>query len=194
MPALITTSPYRCLVIGASAGGLDAICALCKKLIKPFPLPIVIVMHLPRGAGDYLSEYIANHCHLDHGLCTPGTNITPDTIYLAPANYHLLIERNGQLNLNIDELVHFSRPSIDVLFESAAQAFENKLIGLLLTGANSDGAGGLKSIQNYGGATFVQSPSEAESPEMPQAALDLITPDRTGSLEELAQAINKLLI
>jgi two-component system chemotaxis response regulator CheB len=113
------------------------------------------------------------------------------TVYIAPPNYHLMIERNKTFSLSIDELVNYARPSIDVLFESAANAYKNKLIGVILTGSNSDGTAGLKKIKEYGGLTIVQDPKTAESAYMPASAIAAIKPDYILSLEDIINLLIK---
>ena len=117
------------------------------------------------------------------------TKIEKEQIYFAPPNYHLLVERDFSLSLSQEDPVVFSRPSIDVLFESAARSLGEKVCGVLLTGANEDGAAGLKFIQACGGYTIVQNPMDAEIPTMPQSALTRFRPDFIGSLKEIAQKL-----
>jgi len=112
-------------------------------------------------------------------------------VYIAPANYHLMIENNKTFSLTIDEYVNFARPSIDVLFESAADAYKNKLIGIVLTGSNNDGAKGIKRVKEYGGLAIVQDPETAESPTMPASAIAAVQPDYILSLEKIVQFLIK---
>jgi len=121
-----------------------------------------------------------------------GENIQPGIVYIAPANYHLLVEKDRNLSLSVDRQVNYSRPAIDVLFETASWAYQKTLVGILLTGASNDGSLGLRSIQEQGGMTVVQDPSTAVAPFMPQSALDLIKVDHLLSLEKISTLLRNL--
>lgn len=162
------------IVIGVSAGGWDALNTILPALPREFTLPVVIVQHLSPDSEGYLAQSLNKRCLLKVKEADEKEPIEPGTIYIAPANYHLLIEEDRTLSLSISEHVHYSRPSIDVLFETAAEAFGPRLIGVVLTGASADGSQGLKKIQERGGLTLVQDPATAESPIMPQAAIKTI--------------------
>lgn len=164
---------YSVVVIGASAGALDALSNILPALPEDFPLPILIVVHLPPDRTSALPELMKAKCKLDVREAEDKEPILPGTIYIAPPDYHLLVEPNKRLSLSSDEAVMFSRPSIDVLFESAADAYhDGDLIGIVLTGANYDGAKGLKAICAAGGAAWVQNPATAQASTMPEAALE----------------------
>ncbi|GGM20394.1 chemotaxis protein CheB [Pseudomonas asuensis] len=165
------------IVIGASAGGLQALSVLLVGLPKNFPLPIVVVIHMPEGKDSKLAEIFRARLEIDVKEADEKEPLHPGTLYFASPGYHLLIEQDRTLSLSREERVHFSRPSIDVLFESAADVFGEHLCGVLLTGANEDGAAGLRAIHRSGGMTIVQDPAEALVPTMPEAALKLFTPD-----------------
>ncbi len=180
------------ILVGASAGGVTAIQKLLSHLPVDFQIPIVFVQHLP---SDSLIDpaLIFNH-HFKGTICEANDKmpIEPYHAYFAPPGYHLLIERDLSFSLTQDDPVHFARPSIDVLFESAAHNLGPRACAALLTGANSDGAVGLKGIQEFGGFTMVQDPKTAEAMMMPRSALDIMEPGFVGSLQEIAHAIIEL--
>jgi len=173
------------IVVGGSAGALDALNAILPALPGDFPIPIAVVLHVSADGAPLLISVLASRCALAIKEAEDKEPIAPGTVYIAPANYHLLVENDRWFSLSVDELVHYSRPSIDVLFESAADAYGPALLGVLLTGANQDGARGLAAIQKAGGATIVQSPATAHVPTMPEAALRLIRPDLVLPLAEI---------
>ncbi|MGC4031958.1 MAG: chemotaxis protein CheB [Tepidisphaeraceae bacterium] len=161
----------RAVVIGASAGAVEALSVILPALPAAFALPILIVVHLPPQRPSVLADLLADKCKIRVIEAEDKEPIVAGAAYLAPPDYHLLVEQDGVLSLSADAPVRFSRPSIDVLFESAADAFGEELIGIILTGANSDGADGLRRIAELGGAAVVQSPNSAYAPAMPEAAL-----------------------
>jgi len=176
------------IVMGASAGGLRALETVLGGLPRGFPVPIVAVQHRSRESSDAYADILGRSVKLpvreiedDDVLRAPG-------VYLAPPDYHVLIEP-GRMVLSIDDAVSYSRPSIDVLFESAADVFGAKLIGVLLTGANHDGAKGLSRIKQAVGYAIVQDPRTAESPAMPAAGIAAAPVDEVLPLEEIAAAI-----
>jgi len=160
------------MVIGVSTGGVQALKKLLGPLPADFPLPILVVQHIGPDAGSGLARLLDEYCLLRVKEADEQDAILPGTVYLAPPNYHLLVERDGCLSLSADPHVSFARPSVDVLFESAAEVFGPQLIGIVLTGANHDGARGLARIKSRGGLCIVQSPDSAQSPAMPLAALE----------------------
>ena len=164
------------IVIGGSAGALDALSTILGELPATFNLPLLLVLHLPPDRPSYLAQVLALHTQLKVKEAEDKEPARPGTLYVAPANYHLLLERGGVLSLSADDVVLFSRPSIDVLFESAADSYGERAMGVLLTGANEDGARGLASIRSAGGKTLVQSPATARVSAMPEAALR-VNPD-----------------
>lgn len=159
------------VVIGGSAGSVDALLALLPGLSVDFPLPIVAVIHRPRGRDSTLAEVLAAHCALQVRDVEDKERISPGTLFLAPPDYHVLIEKDRRLSLSMDAPVLFSRPSIDVLFESAADALGKATVGVVLTGASSDGAHGLRAIYEAGGVAVVQDPDTASVRTMPEAAI-----------------------
>lgn len=161
---------FELIVIGTSWGGLQAIEILLSGLPKDFPLAIAIAQHRQRNAGDLLCNLLQRHSVLPVLEVEDKVAISPGYVYLAPADYHLLVEP-GNFALSIEAPVLYSRPSIDLLFESAADAYTDRAIGVILTGANKDGSQGLATLKRRGGLAIVQEPSEAESSSMPTAAI-----------------------
>lgn len=159
------------IVIGASAGAIDALCTILPPLPRDYSLPVLVVVHLPPDKKSVLAGLISARCQIAVKEAEDKETICPGTVYFAPPNYHLLVEPDFRLSLSSDEPVLFSRPAINVLFESAADAYGDGLIGVILTGANSDGASGLRAVWAAGGMALVQNPETAEAPAMPQAAL-----------------------
>ncbi|MGB8646000.1 MAG: chemotaxis protein CheB [Anaerolineae bacterium] len=162
---------YDAIVIGASAGGLAALLELLPRLPADYPLPIVVVQHLHPLQQSAAMLYQLERCALALKEADEKEPLHPGVVYFAPPNYHLLIEADRTLALSIDARVNFTRPSVDVLFESAAAVFRERLVGVILSGGNEDGAAGLRAIQRAGGLTVVQDPATAEAPYMPRAAL-----------------------
>lgn len=163
--------PIEAVVIGTSAGGLAALSVLVAGLAATFRLPLLVVQHIPSGVPTQLAEIFRRKTGLHVKEADEKETVRGGTLYFAAPGYHLLVEQDASLSLSQDDSVHFSRPSIDVLFESAADGYGEKLLGVLLSGANGDGAAGLAAIHAAGGRTVVQAPSSAAMPVMPQAAL-----------------------
>lgn len=183
---------YRAIVIGASAGGLQAIKTIVTSLTATFGIPIIVAQHLSPLTDRSWIGLINNKSALTVKEADEKERISPGTIYIAPANYHLLIEREETFSLSIDPKVNYARPSIDVLFESAADVYGSHLIGVVLTGANNDGAGGLRQIKDKGGLAIVQQPETAESSCMPLAAIAATQVDYILPLEEIVSLFVKL--
>ena len=162
---------FRAVVIGVSAGGIQALSTLLPLLPKDFSLPILVVQHRLAGSDDYITKSLNQICAMQVKEAEEKEAVKAGCVYLAPADYHLLVERDQTLSLSVDEKVNYSRPAIDVLFESAAYAWSSGLIGIVLTGANSDGAKGLALVKQLGGTAIVQNPDTAEHGTMPRAAL-----------------------
>ncbi|MDB5829551.1 MAG: chemotaxis protein CheB, partial [Variovorax sp.] len=173
----MTTRRIDAVVIGASAGGIDALLILLAGLPASWRLPVVTVLHLSEGRESRLAEVFAQRLTIPVREAEDKCPLAPGTLYFAPPGYHLSIERNRTFSLSCEPPVLFSRPSIDVLMSSAADAYEEALAGLLLTGANEDGARGMAHIHALGGFTAVQDPAEAHVPTMPLAALARHAPD-----------------
>jgi two-component system chemotaxis response regulator CheB len=177
------------VVVGSSWGGLEAVGRLLALLPADFRPAIAIAQHrTPDIAGDGLASSISGVSPLPVREVDDKDALRPGTVYVAPADYHLMVERT-HFELSVDAPVGYSRPSIDVLFESAADAFRDEVVGVLLTGANADGTAGLRRIRDFGGTTLVQDPRTAERPEMPEAAIRAGVADRVLSVEEIATAL-----
>ena len=184
--------PYEAIVIGASAGGWGALKAVLGVLPEDFSLAIMVVMHRHPHSDDYLEKSLDNDCAVRVKQADEKESIVSGTVYFAPPNYHLLIEDVHVLSLSVARAVNYARPSIDVLFESAAYVYGDTLAGLVLTGANSDGAVGLKRIKAAGGLTLVQDPETAEATTMPHAAIAAADPDLVLPLGEIGAFIKGL--
>ncbi|HYY55892.1 MAG TPA: chemotaxis protein CheB [Pyrinomonadaceae bacterium] len=182
---------FEIVVIGASYGGLSALQILLPDLTPEFPLPVVIVQHRKKDGDDGLCEYLRRRSPLPLLEPNDKEKIEPGRVYLAPRDYHLLIEKSI-FALSTESPVGFARPSIDVLFESAADIYRERVIGVILTGSNRDGARGLAKIKSLGGLALVQDPQSAESPVMPQAALAAAAVDRVLPLPQIAPFLNEL--
>ena len=182
---------FELVVIGASWGGLKALEILLADLPKDFPLAVAIAQHRHKDAGNLLGELLQRYSLLPVLEVEDKHPITPGHIYLAPADYHLLVEQ-GNFALSTEAPVLYSRPSIDLLFESAADAYTYRTIGVILTGANSDGAQGLATLKKKGGLAIVQEPTEAESRTMPAAALAATQVDYILPLRQIVSCLIKL--
>lgn len=180
------------MAIGVSSGGLHAMKRLLGALPADFPLPVLVVQHISPDAGDGMAKLLDDACAIRVKEADEQERIVPATVYFAPPNYHLLVERGGLLALSADPPVNFARPSIDVLFESAAQVFGPALVGIILTGANHDGSQGVRAIKAHGGMVIVQDPADAETPQMPLAALAAMKPDHIAPLADMAALLQRL--
>lgn len=183
---------YKAIVIGTSAGGLFAISILLEKLPEDYPIPVIIVQHRSKEPKDLLEEVLQAKCRIRIKQADEKEKIENGFVYIAPPDYHLLIEDDKTFSLTADEHVRFSRPSIDVLFETAAAVFRNTLIGIILTGANHDGAAGIKAIKKSGGITIAQAPDEAQYPFMPKAAIETRAVTHTWTLAEIQHFLLKI--
>ncbi len=179
------------MVIGCSLGGMHALETILNDLPGTFPLPIAIVQHRHRASNEGLPAYLRRQTDLKVVDAEDKQPIAAGMVYLAPANYHLLVER-GELSLSVDETVSHSRPSIDVLFESAADAYGRAVVGVVLTGSNDDGARGAARIKSRGGFLVAQDPATAEAPQMPQAAISRARVDRVLLLDRIAPFLVEL--
>ena len=183
---------YEAIVIGVSSGGMNAMKVIFSLLPKNFITPIIIVQHIGARSDNQWIKLLNNNSNLYLKEADEKEKIEYGKVYIAPPNYHLMIEKNKTFSLSIDERVNYSRPSIDVLFESAAEAYKNKLIGVILTGSNNDGTEGIKRIKEYGGLAIIQNPETAESAYMPKSAIAAIQPDYILSLEDMTELLIKL--
>lgn len=184
--------PVEAVVIGTSAGGLAALSVLVAGLEATFRLPLLVVQHIPSGVPTQLAEIFQRKTGLHVKEADEKEAVRGGTLYFAAPGYHLLVEQDTSLSLSQDDSVHFSRPSIDVLFESAADAWGERVAGILLTGANEDGAAGLEAIHRAGGLTIVQDPDEAEVDSMPRAALQRFAPDYILPLRDIHRLLREL--
>ena len=191
-PPESTATDPRALVIGCSAGGMTALERLLSQLPAGLRLPVMVVQHLHPQEDGFLVQYLAARCALAVREAQDKEPVRPATIYLAPPGYHLLVERDRTLALSVDDKVNFSRPSIDVLFESAARAWGAGLVGVLLTGANQDGTQGQRIIHALGGLTIAQDPGEAEFPAMPRAAIDAGAVEQVLTLDGIASLLGAI--
>jgi two-component system, chemotaxis family, protein-glutamate methylesterase/glutaminase len=180
------------VVIGASAGALEVLSNLLPALPSDYRLPILIVVHLPPDNTSLFAELFRARCAIRVREAEDKEPIEPGVVYFAPPDYHLLVEEDKRLSLSDDEPVLFSRPSIDVLFESAADAYAGGLIGVVLTGANSDGANGLKAVVEAGGVAVVQSPGSAYAVAMPEAAIAACPAARVLPVNEIAAYLREV--
>ena len=187
-PAILAALAGRSLetvVIGASAGGVAALLRLLPGLPADFGCAIVVVMHVPEGRQSNLAEVFRQRMQLPVREARDKEEISSGTLYFAGSGYHLSVECDRSFSLSGEDRVNFSRPAIDYLMASAADVYGPALLGILLTGANNDGAAGLAAIGLAGGLTVVQSPAEAEQPIMPQEAIRLRAPDLILPLDDI---------
>lgn len=186
--------PVDAVAIGTSAGGIDALLALFDGLVPPWRAAVIAVLHLPQDRDSELAQVLAGRLGSHVEEARPGAPVEPGRLYLAPPGYHLLVEAGRTFALDDDPPVKFSRPSIDVLMESCTDAYGSALAGLVLTGANDDGARGLAAIKAAGGLALVQDPGDAAHPAMPCAAIAAADPDAVLPLAELKPLLQGLLI
>jgi two-component system chemotaxis response regulator CheB len=187
----VTNSSARAIVVGASAGALEALSVILPALPANYRLPVLIVVHVPPDKKIVLVELFRHKCRIAVHEAEDKEPIQSGNIYFAPADYHLLVEKDGSVSLSSDEPVLYSRPAIDVLFESAADAYGPDLIGIVLTGANEDGANGIRAIVAAGGTAIVQSPEGAFASAMPRAALAACPTADVLSLDEIAARLQE---
>jgi two-component system, chemotaxis family, protein-glutamate methylesterase/glutaminase len=183
---------FEAAVLGVSAGGMHALKTILSALPATFSLGIAIVHHSGATSDGFLAEHLNRCSMIKVKEAEDKETLSRGTAYLAPADYHLLIEPDKSFSLSVDDKVNFSRPSIDLLFESAAETFGEALIGVVLTGANADGARGLKAVKRHGGLAVVQNPATAEASRMPQAAIDATSVDHIVDLERIALLLRRL--
>ena len=191
-PFDLESRPIRAVVIGASAGGVDALMKVLVGLPASFTLPVMVVLHLPEDKPSRLPEILAYRLEVRVSEAMDKQPIEPGTVYVAPTGYHLSVEADHSLSLSGEAAVNYSRPSIDVLMNSAADAYGSGLVGILLTGANHDGAQGMARIKARGGWTVVQNPEQAQSDTMPLAAIRRQAPDLILSLSDIHALLLKL--
>jgi two-component system, chemotaxis family, protein-glutamate methylesterase/glutaminase len=184
------TNQYDMLIIGGSAGSLDVLLKLLPALKDHLHLAVVIIVHR-KNTDSLLAGLLADKTQLPVKEAEEKETISKGTVYIAPADYHLLIEKDKTFSLDYSERIHHSRPAIDVSFETAADAYGPKLIALLLSGANADGAEGLAAIKRAGGITIVQDPQEAAVSYMPEQAIQASEVDYVADTETIIEIINR---
>ncbi|WP_233621930.1 chemotaxis protein CheB [Flavobacterium agrisoli] len=185
----------RCklLIIGGSAGSLQVLINILPKIVLPIPFAIVVVVHRKNTYDTILEDLIALKTMIPVEYVEDKTVLAPGIIYVAPSDYHLLFEDKNTLSLDGSEKVNYSRPSIDVSFESAALIFKQELVAILLSGANADGTKGMQTIQEEGGVTIVQRPETAEIPYMPEYAIQNSNPDFIFTEDEIVNFVNSTI-
>ncbi|MDY6855390.1 MAG: chemotaxis protein CheB [Thermodesulfobacteriota bacterium] len=176
---------YETIVVGASAGGIEALRIVLSSLPADFSMAVVIVLHIQSTIDGFLIDYLNSICEIPVKEADEKEKIMHGVVYIAPPNYHLLIEEDRTFSLSIDEHVNYARPSIDVLFETAAEVYNERLIGIVLTGGNRDGAFGLKRIEESGGFAVIQDPETAIADSMPQSAIAQCKTPRIVRIEEI---------
>jgi two-component system, chemotaxis family, protein-glutamate methylesterase/glutaminase len=184
-PSESLTRGIDAVVIGASAGGIEVLSVLLSMIPADCRVSFFVVVHIPRERPSLLPELFAGRCVLPVREAEDKEPVQPGTVYFAPPDYHMLIDRGPVVALSGDEPVHFSRPSIDVLFDAAADIYGERLMGVILTGANQDGAEGLAAVGRAGGRTVVQEPGSAAVAFLPRAALEAGPVDAVLSIEQL---------
>ncbi|MCJ8209072.1 chemotaxis protein CheB [Mucilaginibacter sp. RS28] len=182
----------KLVVIGGSAGSLPVIMFILQHLKPTLRIPVVVVLHRKSDSDSSLSTLMAHRAKLVVKEADDKDPIIPGMIYLAPPDYHLLVERDKHFSLDDSEKINYSRPSIDVTFESAAEAYGKGTVGILLSGANADGVDGLQVIQEHGGIIAVQDPSSAQVPYMPQAAVNQLKVERILGIQDIPGFIDSL--
>jgi two-component system chemotaxis response regulator CheB len=194
-PPGLTASPARALpvvALAASAGGLKALIEVLGGLPADFPAALAIVQHMERHGRSLLAGILARRTALQVRQAAPGDALAPGVAFVAPPDHHLLVNRDGTLSLTQTELVHFVRPSADLLFESVAASLGSRAIAVVLSGSGSDGAMGVTAIRKRGGTVIVQDPAQAEHPGMPRAARDTRAAHYVLPLEAIAPALVRL--
>jgi two-component system chemotaxis response regulator CheB len=183
---------YKVIVIGVSTGGAKALKAILSDLPSEFALTVIIAMHRYKDTGDYLERSLDKECKMHVKQADEKEEIKAGVVYVAPPNYHLLIEDDGTFSMSVEGAVNYARPSVDVVFESAAEVYGQGLIGVILTGANKDGSLGLKKIKEASGLAIVQTPETSEAADMPRAAIAAVNPDYVLPLEKIGPLLRKL--
>ena len=183
----------KAIVIGVSAGGMLALRKIIPVLSADFPAPVIIVQHMHPYSDNFMIHDLDRKSTLNVRQAEEKENISAGNVYIAPSNYHLLVEQDKTFSLSVCERVNFSRPSIDILFETASEVYQDKLLGIVLTGANKDGSEGAKIIKQRGGKIIVQDPKTAESKVMPQSAIANTNPDHILPLTDIGDFLNKYI-
>ncbi len=181
--------PYEAVVMGLSMGGLDAMATMIPRFPKNFGMPVIVVQHRHSDPDSFLPNYLDMLGEISVKEAEEKEAIRPGVVYIAPANYHLMVEEDRTFSLSVDAPVQYARPSIDILFETAAEAYLDRLIGVIMTGANADGSDGLAKIKSLGGLCIVQDPNTAIADTMPRKAMEAIRPDHVLALEEIVDLL-----
>lgn len=184
---------FEAIVMGASAGGVEAWTEILPALSNSLPVPVIIVQHISPDSDNYLPEHFNGISQISVKEAEEKEELKPSNVYFCPPNYHILIEDDRTISLSTETKVNYSRPSIDVLFESASLVFGPGLIGVLLTGSNTDGSKGLKYIQERGGICIVENPQTAKVRNMPESAIKICKPEHVLSLKMIVPLISNLL-
>lgn len=179
--------PQQVVVIGASVGAIGALGVILPALPADYPIPVLVVVHIPRHTDSLLPSIFQQRCPLVVKEAEDKEALRGGVIYFAPPDYHLLVNPDFTLALSSDEAVNYSRPSVDVLFESAAEAFGDGVTGVILTGSNEDGAAGIHAVCAAGGGALVQTPASAEGKAMPLTAIAACPSARVLELLEIAE-------
>jgi len=187
--------PQKCsaLVIGGSAGSLDVLLEIFPNLKKEIGFPIILVTHRKSGNDSLLTDLLQHRTNLKVKEAEEKVLLSPGHVYITPADYHLLIEDDQTISLDYSEKINYSRPSIDVTFQSAAEVFMEGLVCILLSGSNADGVEGLKIVNKFGGYVVIQNPLTAIMPYMPQQAVNQVKPHVVLDSHNMAEFINKLV-
>src|SRR5688572_3705816 len=183
---------YKAVVIGGSAGSFQGIVKILSQLPKGFPLPIIMCLHRLKHVRNGFVEALSIKSVVQVGEPHDKENIKKGSVYLAPSNYHLSVELGNYFALSTEEMVNNSRPAIDITLGSCAYVYKEKLVGILLSGANKDGAAGMKQIHDRGGITIVQEPSECMIDTMPKAALAATKIDYTLRIDQIVEFLKEL--
>ncbi|MBE5317933.1 chemotaxis protein CheB [Pedobacter sp. MR2016-19] len=192
MAETVGSTTCSALVIGGSAGSLDVLLEIFPALRNDIRFPIIIVVHRKASNESLLTDLLKSRTTLAVGEAEEKEFLIPGKVFIAPADYHMLIEEDRSISLDYSEKINYSRPSIDVTFQSAAEVFKEKLVCILLSGSNADGVEGLKRVNNYGGSVVIQNPNTAIMPYMPQQAVINVKPHIILDSHDMADYINKL--
>lgn len=188
----MSPAQIKAVAIGASAGAVQALQTILPALPADYRLPVLVVVHVPPDRANQLVPLLQSRCEMAVKEAEDKEPVLSGVIYFAPSDYHLLVETDESLALSTDEAVNYSRPSIDVLFESAADAYGEGLVGVVLTGANHDGAAGLKAIVDAGGLAIVEDPTGAYATAMPRSALEACPSAMIMNLDAIASYLSRL--
>jgi len=192
MAETVDSTSCGALIIGGSAGSLDVLLEIFPALRNDIGFPIVLVIHRKASNESLLTDLLKSRTTLEVSEAEEKEFLSPGKVFIAPADYHMLIENDQSISLDYSEKVNYSRPSIDVTFQSAAEVFGEKLVCILLSGSNADGVEGLKSVNNFGGKVVIQNPNTAIMPYMPQQAVQNVKPHVILDSHDMADYINKL--